>query len=90
VTTGHAIGGERLKRGKAGLVMATAVCVLLVFFIELSESQANSKSGIEDQVRQHAVLASSPSRRRSRALVVMRNWRRYWFELVQLAKDPQA
>jgi signal transduction histidine kinase len=52
-----------LRHSKAGLVVVIGACVVLavmtVFAIELSNTQAKSKNGIEVQVHQRAVLAEA-------------------------------
>jgi signal transduction histidine kinase len=52
-----------LKSSKAGLIVVTAACLVLalltVFAVELSNTQANSKRGIEVQVHERAVLAGA-------------------------------
>lgn len=52
-----------MRHSKAGLVVVIGACVVLavmtVFAIELSNTQAKSKNGIEVQVHQRAVLAEA-------------------------------
>jgi signal transduction histidine kinase len=52
-----------MRHTKAGMVIVVAACVVLalltVFAIELSDTQAKSKSGIELEVHQRAVLAGA-------------------------------
>ena len=52
-----------MKNSRSSLVIATAACAVLallaVFAIELSNTQAKSKSGIEVQVHERAVLAGA-------------------------------
>jgi len=52
-----------LKTTKAGVVIMSAACVVLalltVFAIELSNTQAKSKNGIEVQIHERAVLAGA-------------------------------
>jgi signal transduction histidine kinase len=57
------MGVGALHHSKAGLLVVISACIVLavttVFAIELSDTQAKSKSGIEVQVHQRAVLAEA-------------------------------